>query len=165
MLYVQDGREVDEVVLTMEGGPYQEYFHIHIPVGQVATSERERSWGRRFVYVPDVHGGPVGAAQEAEWGEAERVEPVRFPMMFGLEVRFLCPLPLPLHNLTPCSLQYLQLLLLLLFYFWYFCYCAAAGAVLLLVLLLLLCCCYYYYCCATTVAALVNTFIFSSPLS
>jgi hypothetical protein len=30
---IQDVRDVDEVVLTMEGGPYQEYFYIQIPVG------------------------------------------------------------------------------------------------------------------------------------
>jgi hypothetical protein len=32
---IQDVRDVDEVVLTMEGGPYQEYFYIQIPVGKV----------------------------------------------------------------------------------------------------------------------------------
>ena len=35
-----DGREVDEVVLTMEGGPYQEYFYIQIPIGKEGRSRR-----------------------------------------------------------------------------------------------------------------------------
>ena len=35
-----DNRDVDEVVLTMEGGPYQEYFYIQIPIGSEGKSRR-----------------------------------------------------------------------------------------------------------------------------
>lgn len=43
---IQDVRDVDEVVLTMEGGPYQEYFYIQIPVGEDGNV-------RRFVFVKE----------------------------------------------------------------------------------------------------------------
>lgn len=35
-----DNRDVDEVVLTMEGGPYQEYFYIQLPIGSEGKSRR-----------------------------------------------------------------------------------------------------------------------------
>ena len=40
----QGNRDVDEVVLDMEGGPFQEYFFISVPVDANGKS-------RQFVYV------------------------------------------------------------------------------------------------------------------
>lgn len=63
----------------MEGGPYQEYFYIEVPVsagssgdgggaGGVIADRAEKARHRRFVYVQE---------------EGAR----KFPMQFGLEVR------------------------------------------------------------------------------
>ena len=46
---ISDNRDADEVVLTMEGGPYQEYFYIQIPMGDGSVGAS--SVVRRFVYV------------------------------------------------------------------------------------------------------------------
>ncbi|KAJ1440810.1 CwfJ C-terminus 1-domain-containing protein-like protein [Ochromonadaceae sp. CCMP2298] len=59
---VQDEQAIDEVVVSMEGGPYQEYFYIEIPTGEGDSAKH-----RRFVYVQE---------------EADK----KFPMQFGLEV-------------------------------------------------------------------------------
>jgi hypothetical protein len=59
---VQDDQAIDEVVVSMEGGPYQEYFYIEIPTGDGDSAKH-----RRFVYVQE---------------EADK----KFPMQFGLEV-------------------------------------------------------------------------------
>ena len=37
---IEDNRDVDEVVLTMSGGPYQEYFYVQIPLGTEGKSRR-----------------------------------------------------------------------------------------------------------------------------
>lgn len=37
---IEDNRDVDEVVLTMSGGPYQEYFYVQIPLGAEGKSRR-----------------------------------------------------------------------------------------------------------------------------
>jgi len=50
------------VVVSMEGGPFQEYFYISVPVGDSDSTRK-----RRFVYV---HADPTS----------------RFPMHFGNEV-------------------------------------------------------------------------------
>lgn len=55
---LQDARSIDEVVVTMDGGPYQEYFYIEIP---------SQGTLKRFVYVHEV-------------------DSPRFPMQFGVEV-------------------------------------------------------------------------------
>lgn len=60
-------RSIDETVLTMEGGPYQEYFYIEVPA-TAATLDAPAEY-RRFVYV---------AAEESS---------AHFPMQFGIEVR------------------------------------------------------------------------------
>ena len=51
----------------MEGGPYQEYFYVELPVGVVDSVATYR----RFVYVKDDKDGVS----------------TRFPMSFGLEVK------------------------------------------------------------------------------
>ena len=67
LLNCQDkASSVDEVVLNMEGGPYQEYFYVELPVGVVDSL----AMYRRFVYVKDEKDGVNS----------------RFPMSFGLEV-------------------------------------------------------------------------------
>jgi hypothetical protein len=73
-----EGIPVEDVVTSMEGGPYQEYFAIEIPVGSVVTKPALSALSatdltavcnkRRFVYVPD------------------SANPTRFPMHLGLEV-------------------------------------------------------------------------------
>ena len=60
---------MDEVVLGMEGGPYQEYFYVELPMS-ISDSDSSATY-RRFVYVKDDKEGSV----------------TRFPMSFGLEVR------------------------------------------------------------------------------
>jgi Protein similar to CwfJ C-terminus 1 len=55
--------EVDEVVVNMEGGPFQEYFYIEIPIGDSCDSVRYK----RFVYV-------------------HADQSTKFPMHFGIEV-------------------------------------------------------------------------------
>jgi hypothetical protein len=81
-LQLQEDMPVEDVVATMEGGPYQEYFAIEIPVGAVVTKAAGSSSSssaasgdltaickkRRFVYVPDI------------------TKQVHFPMHLGLEV-------------------------------------------------------------------------------
>ena len=51
-LYFHDvsdsSQDIDEIVLSMEGGPYQEYFYISIPIGDTKGKHRA---SRRFVYV------------------------------------------------------------------------------------------------------------------
>jgi len=69
---IQDEQSIDEVVVSMAGGPYQEYFYIEIPVSvsvsmDVSSSTVSSSRHRRFVYVQE---------------EGVR----KFPMQFGLEV-------------------------------------------------------------------------------
>lgn len=67
-LYFHDiselSQEIDEVVLSMEGGPYQEYFYISIPIGDTKGKLRA---SKRFVYVHE---------------ENSR----RFPFQFGNDV-------------------------------------------------------------------------------
>ncbi len=64
---IHDDRSVEDVVLTMDGGPYQEYFYLEIPYD--ATNPACR---KRFIYVQDN-------------------EPkVKFPMFFGSEVTIEC---------------------------------------------------------------------------
>lgn len=64
----QDG-EVDDVVVHMQGGPYQEYFYIELPVGSSTHSDSEyvSSSYKKFVYV-----------------HADQT--TKFPMHFGVEV-------------------------------------------------------------------------------
>ena len=76
---ISDDRDADEVVLTMEGGPYQEYFYISIPVGTCDTPTM-----RRFVYV---HEGVVEVSSSGEGeGEGGRGRKDRFPLTFGMIV-------------------------------------------------------------------------------
>jgi hypothetical protein len=63
---IADERGVDEVVLTMLGGPYQEYFYIEVPVAQ----ERRR----KFVYVKEDDGNNLN----------DNGKPI-FPMHFGID--------------------------------------------------------------------------------
>jgi hypothetical protein len=65
---ITDNRDVDEVVLTMEGGPYQEYFYVSVPVSMGV-------W-RRFVYVQDEN---MGGANMRTGG----IRTNKFPMQFG----------------------------------------------------------------------------------
>jgi len=53
--------------MTMEGGPYQEYFYISIPI----TSDDPKPRSRRFVYVHE---------------STDK----QFPMFFGNEVLLFC---------------------------------------------------------------------------
>lgn len=61
---LQDERPVDEVVVTMEGGPYQEYFYLELPTALQGDVTKHR----RFVFVR----------------EEKAAQP--FPMQFGLEL-------------------------------------------------------------------------------
>jgi hypothetical protein len=61
---IDDEKSVEDAVLTMEGGPYQEYFYVEIPF-----DENQPLAKRKFVYVPD---------------DAN----TKFPMFFGSEVIF-----------------------------------------------------------------------------
>ncbi len=66
---IQDAsKSIDEVVLSMEGGPFQEYFYIELPIGP--NDKNGPAVYRRFVYVNEDSGS-------------------RFPMQFGIEVSFL----------------------------------------------------------------------------
>jgi hypothetical protein len=81
----QDAQEVDQVVRTMEGGPYQEYFYITVPIGDGGRS-------RRFLYV---HRPQEGGNNK------------RFPMQFGTQVLTVAELifcAMLLH--TPPVIQY-----------------------------------------------------------
>lgn len=70
--------DVDEAVLGMPGGPFQEYFFIELPVGAVTATDstaggkQAQAKKRKFIHVPAV---------------ASASSSVRFPMQFGLEVR------------------------------------------------------------------------------
>jgi hypothetical protein len=48
---IADNRDVDDVVLTMEGGPYQEYFYIQIPIGSEGKSRR---WNSALYFIIDL---------------------------------------------------------------------------------------------------------------
>jgi hypothetical protein len=88
---VQDEQSIDEVVVSMEGGPYQEYFYIEIPVSAGTPSITSSSSGE------GAGEGGDGAVVEGGAGRVEKPrhrrfvyvqeEGVRkFPMQFGLEV-------------------------------------------------------------------------------
>ena len=82
--------------MNMEGGPYQEYFYIELPVGQVITSSSTTTnsqdadtsvktavaMKRRFVYVPTDQSTNATDGLYAKPCAA----PIRFPMHLGLEV-------------------------------------------------------------------------------
>jgi hypothetical protein len=87
---ITDGRDADEVVLSMEGGPYQEYFYICLPTGGGngggSGAAATTTGVRRFVYVhegvvtiDDNHGNGRGHGHGG--GQKER-----FPMQFGTTV-------------------------------------------------------------------------------
>ncbi len=63
-------QSIDEVVVSMEGGPYQEYFYIEVPVSPADGASPARY--KRFVCV----------SEEGSGGQQPR-----FPMQFGTEVR------------------------------------------------------------------------------
>lgn len=47
------GMEVDDIVVNMEGGPYQEYFYIRIPISMtICNSNNNNQRYREFVHVP-----------------------------------------------------------------------------------------------------------------
>ena len=89
---ITDGRDADEVVLSMEGGPYQEYFYICLPTGGGngggSGATATTTGVRRFVYVhegvvtiDDNHGHGNGRGHGHGGGQKER-----FPMQFGTTV-------------------------------------------------------------------------------
>lgn len=61
-----DVQLVEEFVLSMEGGPYQEYFYVELPIS-INESNNSIKY-KRFVYV------------------LEENTPVKFPMQFGIEL-------------------------------------------------------------------------------
>ena len=65
-----DGRSVDETVVSMEGGPYQEYFFASLPVG---TEGLPRAY-KRFIFVLE---------EEPLAGSTDGRSKHRFPMGFG----------------------------------------------------------------------------------
>lgn len=65
-----DGRSVDETVVSMEGGPYQEYFFASLPVG----SEGLPRAYKRFIFVLE---------EEPLAGSTDGRSKHRFPMGFG----------------------------------------------------------------------------------
>lgn len=69
-----EDRGVDEVVVSMEGGPYQEYFYISLPVGAHGAVSKNK----RFVYVLEEEPIPADAGHGGKR--------YRFPMHFGNEV-------------------------------------------------------------------------------
>lgn len=74
---------VDDVVLTViEGGPYQEYFYVEIPLYDECTREMHH---KRFVYVPVETPAPALAAA-ADVGRQRGRNNSRFPMHLGNEV-------------------------------------------------------------------------------
>lgn len=88
----------------MEGGPYQEYFYIEIPVS-AGDAPTTASAGDAAT------GGPLSSRAKAERGRHRRFVYVqeegasKFPMQFGLEVLFL--LIVWIHEcLMPCMAQY-----------------------------------------------------------
>ena len=72
---IEDSRGVDEVVVSMEGGPYQEYFYIAVPVSMNQPA-------RRFVFVLEEEPLPASVINSGD-GSCHQI---RFPMMFGNEV-------------------------------------------------------------------------------
>eukprot|EP01038_Epipyxis_sp_PR26KG_P007785 gene7785-10575_t len=68
---IQDDRSIDEIVVSMEGGPYQEYFYIELPSGGIVSSHNNKyeinNTHRRFVYVHEENAP-------------------KFPMQFGNEL-------------------------------------------------------------------------------
>ena len=72
---IEDDRGVDEVVVSMEGGPYQEYFYIAVPVSMNQPA-------RRFVFVLEEEPLPASVINSGD-GSCHQI---RFPMMFGNEV-------------------------------------------------------------------------------
>lgn len=65
---------VDEVVLHMEGGPYQEYFYVELP----CLLRDNTVYFRRFVYVDN------GTAADGDSGKGSK--PAQFPMHLGNEI-------------------------------------------------------------------------------
>lgn len=75
---ITDDRGVDEVVVSMEGGPFQEYFYITVPTGQGLGPEAK---SKRFLFVLEEEKLPP-----EEGPDGNTAKPVRFPMQFGTEV-------------------------------------------------------------------------------
>lgn len=75
---IQDERSVDEVVVNMEGGPYQEYFYCELPI---ATDDNGST---------GVSGGPAVSSLMVKYRRfvfvREEVSHVRFPMQLGVEL-------------------------------------------------------------------------------
>jgi len=76
---ITDDRSVDEVVVSMEGGPFQEYFYITVPIGQGLGVEAK---SKRFLFVLEEEKQP----SEEEGTNGKKANPARFPMQFGTEV-------------------------------------------------------------------------------
>ena len=102
-----EGMEVDDIVVNMEGGPYQEYFYIRIPISiSYSSSDHSNSNNnnksnqryREFVYVPQEHvqnddnnddnnddDENVQITENPE-NKSTSKSKVQFPMLLGLEI-------------------------------------------------------------------------------
>ena len=74
---IPDGKNIDETVVSMEGGPYQEYFFVSVPVGSDGITSAGPRIHKRFLFVLE---------EEPLRGTTDGSSKHRFPMQFGNEV-------------------------------------------------------------------------------
>jgi hypothetical protein len=80
---IQDEQSIDEVVISMEGGPYQEYFYIELPMCAGSSgSGAMNAAGNNGADTLNLQSGPRHRRFVYVQEESAR----KFPMQFGLEV-------------------------------------------------------------------------------
>jgi hypothetical protein len=79
---IQDEQSIDEVVVSMEGGPYQEYFYIELPVSAGSSGSGATNAGNDGADTLNLQSGPRHRRFVYVQEESAR----KFPMQFGLEV-------------------------------------------------------------------------------
>lgn len=80
---------MDEVVVSMPGGPYQEYFYIEIPVSVASTSSSSAlvHQGNGVADGDSRNDTAAPSVQYRRFVHVKEEESSRFPMQFGVEVR------------------------------------------------------------------------------
>eukprot|EP00598_Pedospumella_elongata_P007747 CAMPEP_0184985492 /NCGR_PEP_ID=MMETSP1098-20130426/14143_1 /TAXON_ID=89044 /ORGANISM="Spumella elongata, Strain CCAP 955/1" /LENGTH=898 /DNA_ID=CAMNT_0027509581 /DNA_START=8 /DNA_END=2704 /DNA_ORIENTATION=- len=83
---VQDDQAIDEVVVSMEGGPYQEYFYIEIPVTAGSSLNSDNSNGAAGEVEGSDSNNRVEKGKHRRFVYVQEESATKFPMQFGLEV-------------------------------------------------------------------------------